>query len=317
MRYKNLTYLMTHPLLLMWFMVLWACAFFLLWWQSNTWYMSYLWGTQSTDQQRPIWHQLRLDWTIEGQYGFGAWYFRATNGQQFIIKSTITTINQLTWSISIQGVITEYNWLLPVVNVYQHDTESSSGDSQLRYHSGSNIVFHQGYDATISVTWDITSIVDPIVSREVVRIRSFSCEDPWYRNECDRVLSRSDAPHFVSSYRHKFIQFDGLWYVFDGQRGYRFWSSDQYYLTQMAKYFDTANDVLFGNLLRSVVKDVCVGPQASIITYDSHRIREQNGNTFIIVRGLNEQDKMTICQLRLISHWFTIWFEGITTIPIE
>gem|GEM_PF-4446682 len=93
-----------------------------------------------------------------------------------------------------------------------------------------------------------------------------------------------------------------MWYVFDGQRGYRFWSSDQYYLTQMAKYFDTANDVLFGNLLRSVVKDVCVGPQASIITYDSHRIREQNGNTFIIVRGLNEQDKMTICQLRLISH---------------
>jgi hypothetical protein len=60
-----------------------------------------------------------------------------------------------------------------------------------------------------------------------------------------------------------------------------------------------------------------VGPQTNVVEYVSHTMREQNGNTFVIVRWLNSDKKLAVCQLNLITTDNTISFEWITTIPVE
>jgi hypothetical protein len=52
----------------------------------------------------------------------------------------------------------------------------------------------------------------------------------------------------------------------------------------MSQYFDLMNTRLMADIVRGQLKTKCVGPQTNVVEYVSHTMREQNGNTFVIVR---------------------------------
>ena len=100
-----------------------------------------------------------------------------------------------------------------------------------------------------------------------------------------------------------------MWFVFGDGIGYRIWASDEYYINTLSQYFDLMNTRLMADLVRKELKSKCVGPQTDVVEYVSHRTREQNGNTFAIIRGLSSTKKLAICQLKLITQDHMIGFE--------
>lgn len=258
---------------------------------------------------------ITIEWVVKWPYGFGLLEFIDNKDQKRILKSTVTNITHLTGSTTIQWTLTEYNGEVPVVNVSQYQSSWVPSLPQYRYDPVNGVVFRPWYDVSITVTWDLISITDPVVNKEVIKIRSFVCDGISNTDECG--MDWADLPGFVSSYRHKFIQWDGVWYVFGDGVWYRIRASDEYYINTMSQYFDLMNTRLMADLIRGQLASKCVGPRTDVAEYVSHTLREQNGNSFIIVRWLNSQQKLAVCQLKLITDNNTFMFEGITTIPVE
>lgn len=291
---------------------------FLLWRQSHAWYLKFTAqeNLSAIQPKRAVGQSIRLEWDIGKVYGFGMLQFYSDDGQYFIIKSTTTNINQLTGSVTIQWTVSEYNWVVPVLDIYQYHSDLLPNGPQFWYDPASNIAFRPWYDAAIKVSWDVITITDPVVNKEVVRIRSFPCTGTGMMDECS--IEWSDRyPSFISSYRHVFIQWDGVRYVFGDGVWYRIWASDEYYINAMSQFFDLMDTRLMAELVRKELKSKCVWPTTDVVEYVSHRTREQNGNIFAIVRGLSSAKKMAVCQLKLITTNNSIWFESITTIPVE
>ncbi len=310
---------MTHPLILVWFMILWAVMMFLLWWKSHDRYLQITTqeNLNALKPKRAIGESVRLEWEIGNIYGFGMLQFRSDDGQTFIIKSTTTNINQLTGTATIQWTVSEYNGIVPVINVSQYQSDSLPSGPQFWYDPVTKIVFRPWYDATIKSSWDLITITDPVVNKEVVRIRSFPCiPGTGMMDECGIEWSEK-YPSFISSYRHIFIQWDGVRYVFWDGVWYRIWASDEYYVNSMSQYFDLMSTRVMTDLVRKELKTKCVWPTTDVVEYVSHRTREQNGNMFAIIRGLSSTKKMAVCQLKIITDSNSISFESITTIPVE
>ncbi len=309
---------MTHPLILLWFMVLGAIMMFLIWWKAHDRYLQLT--TQENmnilQSKRAIGQSVRLEWEIGKVYGFGMLQFRSNDGHGFIIKSTTTNINQLTGTVTIQWTVSEYNWVVPVVNVSQYQSDSLPNGPQFWYDARNGVVFRPWYDVKIISSGDLITIIDPVVNKEVVRIRSFACSGTGMMDECG--IEWSDKyPSFISSYRHVFIRWDNVWYAFWDGKWYRIWASDEYYVNSMSQYFDLMNTRVMSDLVRKELKTKCVWPMTDVVEYVSHRTREQNGNTFVIIRGLSSTKKMAVCQLKIITEKNSISFESITTIPVE
>lgn len=309
---------MTHPLILVWFIILGAIMMFLIGWQSHNRYIQTI--TQQASYIKPqyaVGDYIQKQGSIKWPYGFGMLLFTSSDGEERIIKSTITNITHLTGEVTIQGTILWYNGIVPVVNVYHYQSQWSSYGSQFRYDDINGVVIRPGYDATFATSWDLITITDPVVNKIVLKIRSFPCI-PWSGQLSDECrIETSTLPNFISSYRHKFIQWEDVWYVFGDNIWYRIWASDEYYVNLLSQYFDLMNTRLMSDLVRKELKTKCVGPQTNVVEYINHRTREQNGNTFVIVRWLNSNKKLAVCQLKLITTNHMVGFEGITTIPVE
>lgn len=275
------------------------------------------WAVVATTPQFAVWQYVTVAWDIRWSYGFGMLKLRSNDDQAWIIKSTTTNITQLTWAVSVQGTISEYNWLVPVINVNQYKSDSLPDAPQFWYDANNGVIFRPWYDVSIVSTWDLITIIDPIVNKEVVRIRSFPCQGTGAYDECSIEADAANRPWFISSYRYKFIQWDGVWYVFGDGIWYRIWASDEYYINTMSQYFELMNSRVMAEMIRKNLKLKCVWPETNVVDYVSHTMREQNGNTFVIVRWLSSSKKLAICQLKLITEQNSIWFESITTIPVE
>lgn len=318
MKSKNLTYLMTHPLILTWFMFLGWFMMLLLWRQAQTRYRQI--SSQAITPQSSqyhIWDYAQYEWVVKWQYWFWLLQFMSNDHEQFILKSTITNITHLTGEITIHGTISEYNGIVPVINVSQYQSQWMTNLPTYRYDANNGVVFRPWYDTAMSSSGDLITITDPVVRKDVIKIRSFACG--WGENDSDECsVEWSDQfPSFISSYRHTFIHKDDVRYVFWDGVWYRIWASDEYYINHMSQYFDLMNTRLMADLVRAQLATKCVGPQTNVVEYISHTTREQNGNTFVIVRWLNSDKKLAICQLKLITNNYTLDFEGITTIPVE
>ena len=302
----------------MWFMILWAIMMLLLWWKSHDRYLQITAqeNLSALQPKRAVGQSIYLKWKIGKVYGFGMLQFRSDDGYNFIIKSTTTNINQLTGSATIQWIVSEYNGIVPVINISQYQSDSLPNGPQFWYDPVTKIVFRPWYDVTIKSSGDLITIVDPVVNKEVIRIRSFPCVGTGMMDECSIEWS-GKYPSFISSYHHIFIQWDNVRYVFWDGKWYRIWASDEYYINKMSQYFDLMNTRVMSELVRKELKTKCVGLTTDVIEYVSHKIREQNDNIFVIVRGLSSKKKMAVCQLKLITIHNTISFESITTIPVE
>gem|GEM_PF-3249644 len=99
-------------------------------------------------------------------------------------------------------------------------------------------------------------MVDPIVNKEVIKIRAFECSETLMSPDCS-VENDSNLETFISSNRLKFVRAGDLWYVFGDGIGYRIRASDQYYLNTMSQYFDLMNTRLIADLVRGKLKTYC------------------------------------------------------------
>jgi len=307
---------MTHPLILMWFIVLGFAMMFLVGWQGHSRYLQATNQAPITTPQLAIGQQILIDGMIDGNYGYGMLWLKSTQWDRFVIKSTTTTINQLSWDVSVQGVISEYFGIIPVVNVYQYRSDQLPSGPKFWYDAVNRVAFRPWYDGAIAASGDLISVVDPIVNKEVIKIRAFECSETLMSPDCS-VENDSNLETFISSNRLKFVRAGDLWYVFGDGIGYRIRASDQYYLNTMSQYFDLMNTRLIADLVRGKLKTYCTWPQANVVEYVSHTLREQNGNTFVIIRWLGSNQKLAICQLKMNIADHVISFESITTMPLE
>jgi|GEM_PF-2862509 len=78
MKSKNLTYLMTHPLILMWFIVLGFAMMFLVGWQGHSRYLQATNQAPITTPQLAIGQQILIDGMIDGNYGYGMLWLKST-----------------------------------------------------------------------------------------------------------------------------------------------------------------------------------------------------------------------------------------------